>query len=162
MLATLWRTVKSRLRAIGVDERGDVVNWLIVTLGIAIAAAAVIAVLRPAIESAGNRSRACSAVAETVVPARMLSRLGDERGSSLVEPLLALGLVALVVAIGVQGFAYLQARSIATAAAQDGARAAVSAGASAGLERSRQVLGAGGGAAARLRASITSSIAASA
>ena len=55
MLATLWRTVKSRLRAIGVDERGDVVNWLIVTLGIAIAAAAVIAVMRPAIESAGKQ-----------------------------------------------------------------------------------------------------------
>ena len=55
MLATLWRTVKARLRAIGVDERGDVVNWLIVTLGIAIAAAAVIAVLRPAIEAAGKQ-----------------------------------------------------------------------------------------------------------
>ena len=68
----------------------------------------------------------------------MLSaRLRDERGSSLVETLLALGLVALVLAIGVQGFAYVQARSIATAAAQDGARTAVSAGATAGLERSR-------------------------
>ena len=55
MLATVWRTVKSRLRAVGVDERGDVVNWLIVTLGIAIAAAAVIAVMRPAIESAGKQ-----------------------------------------------------------------------------------------------------------
>jgi uncharacterized membrane protein YraQ (UPF0718 family) len=55
MLATLWQTVKTRLRAIGVDERGDVVNWLIVTLGIAIAAAAVIAVMRPAIESAGKQ-----------------------------------------------------------------------------------------------------------
>ena len=55
MFATLWRTVKSRLRAVGVDERGDVVNWLIVTLGIAIAAAAVIAVMRPAIESAGKQ-----------------------------------------------------------------------------------------------------------
>jgi hypothetical protein len=55
MLATFWRTVKTRLRAIGVEERGDVVNWLIVTLGVAIAAAAVIAVLRPAIESAGRQ-----------------------------------------------------------------------------------------------------------
>jgi uncharacterized membrane protein YraQ (UPF0718 family) len=55
MHATLWRRVKTRLRAIGVDERGDVVNWLIVTLGIAIAAAAVIAVMRPAIESAGKQ-----------------------------------------------------------------------------------------------------------
>lgn len=55
MLATHWRTVKTHLRAIGVEERGDVVNWLIVTLGVAIAAAAVIAVLRPAIESAGKQ-----------------------------------------------------------------------------------------------------------
>jgi hypothetical protein len=55
MLTTLRRTVKTRLRAIGVEERGDVVNWLIVTLGVAIAAAAVIAVLRPAIESAGRQ-----------------------------------------------------------------------------------------------------------
>lgn len=85
----------------------------------------------------------------------LIARLGDERGSSLVETLLALSLVVLVVAIGVQGFAYLQARSIATAAAQDGARAAVSAGTTVGLERSRQVLGAGGGAARDLRASIS-------
>jgi Flp pilus assembly protein TadG len=85
----------------------------------------------------------------------LIARLRDERGSSLVETLLALSLVVLVAAIGVQGFAYLQARSIATAAAQDGARAAVSAGAAAGLERSRQVLGAGGGAARDLRASIS-------
>ena len=85
----------------------------------------------------------------------LIAHLRDERGSSLVETLLALSLVVLVVAIGVQGFAYLQARSIATAAAQDGARAAVSAGAAAGLERSRQVLGAGGGAARDLRASIS-------
>ena len=83
------------------------------------------------------------------------ARLREERGSSLVETLLALGLVVLVVAIGVQGFAYLQARSIATAAAQDGARAAVSEGAAIGLERSRQVLGAGGNAARELRASIS-------
>jgi len=85
----------------------------------------------------------------------LIARLRDERGSSLVETLLALSLVVLVVAIGVQGFAYLQARSVATAAAQDGARAAVSAGAAAGLERSRQVLSAGGGAARDLRASIS-------
>lgn len=55
MLTTLWQTAKTRLQAIGVEERGDVVNWLIVTLGVAIAAAAVIAVLRPAIESAGQQ-----------------------------------------------------------------------------------------------------------
>lgn len=82
-------------------------------------------------------------------------RLREERGSSLVETLLSLGLVAMVVAIGVQGFAYAHARSIATAAAQDGVRTAVSAGSSAGLERTRQVLGAGGAAAQNLAASVT-------
>ena len=55
MLTNLLQTAKQRLRLLAVDERGDVVNWLIVTLGIAIAAAAVIAVLRPAIESAGRQ-----------------------------------------------------------------------------------------------------------
>jgi Flp pilus assembly protein TadG len=82
-------------------------------------------------------------------------RLRDERGSSLVETLLVLGLVVLVVAIGVQGFAYAHARSIATAAAQDGVRSAASAGPRAGLARSRQVLAAGGGAARNLAASVT-------
>ncbi len=84
-----------------------------------------------------------------------LSRLREERGSSIVELLLALGLIALVVTVGVQGFAYLQARSVATAAAQDGVRAAVAGGTAAGLERSRQVLNAGGGAAAALKASLS-------
>ena len=55
MLATLWKTVKTRMRVAAVDERGDVVNWLIVTLGVAIAATAVIVVLRPAIENAGQQ-----------------------------------------------------------------------------------------------------------
>lgn len=54
MFAALWRSMKHRFRAVTADERGDVVNWLIVTLGVAIAAAAVIAVLRPAIVDAGR------------------------------------------------------------------------------------------------------------
>jgi hypothetical protein len=37
------------------SERGDAVNWLIITLGVAIAAAAVVSVLRPAIETAGEQ-----------------------------------------------------------------------------------------------------------
>ena len=55
MLATLWLKLSNRLVDVRDDERGDVINWLIVTLGIAIAAAAVITVLRPAIESAGQQ-----------------------------------------------------------------------------------------------------------
>jgi hypothetical protein len=81
-------------------------------------------------------------------------RLYEEHGSSLVETLLALTLVTMVVTIGVQGFAYLQARSVATAAAEEGVRAAVAAGPAAGLQRSKQVLAAGGGAGARLNAAI--------
>ena len=55
MFKTLWLKLSNRLVDVRDDERGDVINWLIVTLGIAIAAAAVITVLRPAIESAGQQ-----------------------------------------------------------------------------------------------------------
>jgi hypothetical protein len=51
----LWIMFTMRLRLLRDDERGDVVNWLIVTLGVAVAAAAVIVVLRPAIENAGQQ-----------------------------------------------------------------------------------------------------------
>ena len=55
MLGTTWSKLCARFVELREKERGDVVNWLIITLGIAIAAAAVIAVLRPAIESAGQQ-----------------------------------------------------------------------------------------------------------
>ena len=51
----LWIMFTTRLRLLRDDERGDVVNWLIVTLGVAVAATAVIVVLRPAIENAGQQ-----------------------------------------------------------------------------------------------------------
>ena len=51
----LWISLTTRLRMLRDDERGDVVNWLIVTLGVAVAASAVVVVLRPAIESAGQQ-----------------------------------------------------------------------------------------------------------
>jgi hypothetical protein len=86
---------------------------------------------------------------------RLGERLEEERGSSIIEALLALFLLALVVSVGVQGFAYAEARSVAIAAAQDGVAAAASSGPSAGLGRARQVLAAGGGAASRLEPSIT-------
>jgi hypothetical protein len=55
MFRETWSKLCARLVSVSRDERGDVVNWLIITLGIAIAAAAVIAVLRPAIEAAGQQ-----------------------------------------------------------------------------------------------------------
>ena len=48
------RVLAGRLGSAG-SERGDAVNWLIITLGVAIAAAAVVTVLRPAIEAAGQQ-----------------------------------------------------------------------------------------------------------
>lgn len=55
MLTMLWlRTLEigERIRR---EERGDsLVNWLILTVGLAVAAAAVVALLRPAIETAAE------------------------------------------------------------------------------------------------------------
>jgi hypothetical protein len=55
MLTMLWlRTLEigERIRR---EERGDsLVNWLILTIGLAVAAAAVVALLRPAIENAAQ------------------------------------------------------------------------------------------------------------
>ena len=75
-----------------------------------------------------------------------------EDGQALIEGLLALGLVLLVVVVAVQGFAYAHARSVAAAAAQDGARTAAVGGADAGVARADAVLQAAGGAGASLHA----------
>jgi hypothetical protein len=53
-LANCSRLVCRLVRAVS-PERGDAVNWLIITLGVAVAAAAVVTVLRPAIENAGQQ-----------------------------------------------------------------------------------------------------------
>ena len=79
--------------------------------------------------------------------------LQAEDGQALIEGLLALGLVLLVVVVAVQGFAYAHARSVAAAAAQDGARTAAVGGADAGVARADAVLHAAGGAGASLHAS---------
>jgi hypothetical protein len=77
----------------------------------------------------------------------------SERGEGLIESLLALGLVALVVALAVQVFAYVHARSVAAVAAQDGARAAIAGSAEVGLARADAILAAAGGTGAGLSAS---------
>jgi hypothetical protein len=79
--------------------------------------------------------------------------LRREEGQTLVEGLLALGLVLLVLAVAVQAFAYAHARSVAAAAAQDGARSAAAGGAEAGVARAQAVLHAAGGAGSALHAS---------
>jgi hypothetical protein len=86
---------------------------------------------------------------------RVWERVRDETGASIIEDLLALMLLALVFAVGVQGFAFAQARSVAIAAAQQGANDAASNGPTAGIEGAQQVLAAGGGAARHLAPSVT-------
>jgi hypothetical protein len=84
-------------------------------------------------------------------------RVGGERGSSVIESLLALGLVLLVVVLIVQGVAYVHARSVAQTAAQEGARRAAVDGTGAGGARARDVLRAAGGTGARLSATASES-----
>lgn len=83
---------------------------------------------------------------------RLARRLGEERGQALIEGLLALGLVLLVVAFAAEAITYAHTRSVAQAAAQDGARAAASGGPQAGINRADAVLTAAGGAGAAMRA----------
>lgn len=80
------------------------------------------------------------------------ARLVAERGEALIDGLLALMLVLLVVAVGGQALAYAHARSVAEAAAEDGAREAATGGTAAGVERASAVLAAAGGAGAGLHA----------
>src|SRR5687767_12708209 len=82
-------------------------------------------------------------------------RLACDRGQALVEGLLALGLVLLVVAFGMQALAYAHARSVAITAAQEGARAAAASGPDAGLARAGAILTAAGGTGASLHASVS-------
>src|SRR6266481_2474388 len=79
-------------------------------------------------------------------------RLGAEEGVGVIEGLLAFGLVVLVWAVGFQALAYAHARSVAIAAAQDGARTAASDGPDAGTARAEELLQAGGSAVASLHA----------
>jgi hypothetical protein len=81
-------------------------------------------------------------------------RLACERGDALIEGLLALGLVLFTVAFAVQAIAYAHARSVAIAAAQDGARAAAGAGPQAGVDRAAGLLAAAGGTGDGLRPTV--------
>lgn len=79
-------------------------------------------------------------------------RLGCERGDALIEGLFALMLVLLVVGVAAQALAYAHARSVASAAAQDGARAAAVGGSQAGIARASAILAAAGDTGESLRA----------
>jgi hypothetical protein len=82
-------------------------------------------------------------------------RVGDERGTAVIEGLLALGLVLLVLVFGVQAVMYVHARSVAQTAAQEGARSAAVGGAAAGSARASAVLQAAGGTGNGMQAAAT-------
>jgi hypothetical protein len=83
---------------------------------------------------------------------RIRRRLAGERGAALIEGLFALTLVLLVVGVAAQALAYAHAKSVATAAAQDGARAAAAGGPDAGIVRAHAILAAAGDTGENLRA----------
>jgi uncharacterized protein (UPF0333 family) len=83
---------------------------------------------------------------------RLATKVRSERGDALIEGLLALFLVLLVVAFAGQAIAYVHARDVAQAAAQDGVSDAASGGSQAGITRAQQILAAAGGAGAHLHA----------
>ena len=83
---------------------------------------------------------------------RIRRKLAGERGAALIEGLFALMLVLLVVGVAAQALAYAHAKSVATAAAQDGARAAAAGGPEAGIVRASAILTAAGDTGESLRA----------
>src|SRR5215211_704401 len=79
-------------------------------------------------------------------------KVAGERGAALIEGLFALMLVLSVVAVAAQTLAYAHAKSVAAAAAQDGARAAAAGGPNAGVVRAGAILAAAGDTGEGLRA----------
>jgi hypothetical protein len=79
-------------------------------------------------------------------------RVGDERGTAVIDGLLTFGLVVLVFVFAVQAAMYVHARSVAQTAAQEGARSAAVSGAADGSARASAVLRAAGGTGDGMRA----------
>lgn len=56
LIDKLWSALLALAERAAREERGDsLVNWVVLAVGLAAAAAAVVALLRPAIENAANR-----------------------------------------------------------------------------------------------------------
>jgi hypothetical protein len=56
LLDKLWSALLTLAERAAREERGDsLVNWVVLAVGLAAAAAAVVALLRPAIENAANK-----------------------------------------------------------------------------------------------------------
>lgn len=77
----------------------------------------------------------------------------SERGDALIDGLMMLAVVILVLLVAIQGLFYAHARSVAQAAAQDGASAAATSGPGAGIARANAILHAAGGTGAGLHPS---------
>ena len=69
----------------------------------------------------------------------------SERGDALIDGLMMLAVVILVLLVAIQGLFYAHARSVAQAAAQEGASIAATSGTGAGITRADAILGAAGG-----------------
>jgi hypothetical protein len=56
MLDKFWSSLIGLAERVAREERGDsLINWIVLAVGLAAAAAAVVALLRPAIENAANK-----------------------------------------------------------------------------------------------------------
>lgn len=71
--------------------------------------------------------------------------LSSERGDALIDGLMMLAVVILVLLVAIQALFYAHARSVAQAAAQDGANVAATSGPGAGIARADAILAAAGG-----------------
>jgi len=85
----------------------------------------------------------------------MRERLRSERGEAVLSVLIAFGLLLVVVVFVIQAIGFAQTRSVAQAAAQDGAETAASEGTAAGIARADAVLRSGGGSTKGLHAVVS-------
>jgi uncharacterized protein (UPF0333 family) len=85
----------------------------------------------------------------------MRERLRSERGDGVISVLLAFGLLLVIVVFAIQAIGFAHVRSVAQAAAQDGAETAASEGPAAGIARAEAVLRSAGGAAKGLHPAVS-------
>ncbi|HEY3828795.1 MAG TPA: hypothetical protein VGL57_06315 [Solirubrobacteraceae bacterium] len=55
ILYTIWFGLLNRTERAMHDERGEVIPWVVLTIGLVLIAAAIIAVLRPAVQNAAQQ-----------------------------------------------------------------------------------------------------------
>jgi hypothetical protein len=90
-----------------------------------------------------------------VKEAAMRERLRSEHGEAVLSVLIAFGLLLVIVVFVIQAIGFAQTRSVAQAAAQDGAETAASEGTAAGIARADAVLRSAGGSAKGLHAAVS-------